>query len=212
MNANAQELLCVATDSYRLSKKSIPLVSSHQSFDVTVSSKTLKILDKLLNKKNDTMSFFNNGTNITFEFDNTIIKSRLLEGIYPETREFVPTSFGIEIQCNQKELLNALKSIEYITKTSVSNVVKLNVLPDEKKLLLTAKSPEIGEVEEEIQIDMISGGSLRIACSALFLVDALKSIGNTDVIIGFNGDMRPFVLRDKHDEVTTQLIVPVRME
>ena len=37
-------------------------------------------------------------------------------------------------------------------------------------------------------------------------------INNSDVIMSFNGDMRPFILRDQYDETTIQLIVPVRME
>ena len=79
-------------------------------------------------------------------------------------------------------------------------------------LYTSAQSPEVGKVEDEVQVEMISGGELRIACSALFIIDALKAINNSDVIMSFNGDMRPFVLRDKYDETTIQLIVPVRME
>lgn len=209
---DADELKCVATDSFRLSKKTVPLNKLHDPFNIVIPGRSLIELSKILDDSHNAVDMYLSNNQILFQIGNISFQSRLLDGIYPETKEFVPTSFGIEIKANYHELLNAFDRAALIARDQVSNVVKLNILPEENKLLITAQSPEVGKVEEEVQVEMISGGELRIACSALFLIDALKAINNTEVIMSFNGDMRPFVLRDKYDETTIQLIVPVRME
>lgn len=209
---DADELKCVATDSFRLSKKTVPLNKLHEAFNIVIPGRSLIELSKILDDSHNAVDMYLSTNQVLFQIGNISFQSRLLDGIYPETKEFVPTSFGIEIKANYHELLNAFDRAALIARDQISNVVKLNILPEENKLLITAQSPEVGKVEEEVQVEMISGGELRIACSALFLIDALKAINNTEIIMSFNGDMRPFVLRDKYDETTIQLIVPVRME
>ena len=209
---DADELMCVATDSFRLSKKTVPLNKLHDSFNIVIPGRSLIELSKILDDSHNSVDIYLANNQILFQIGNISFQSRLLDGIYPETKEFVPTTFGIEIKANYHELYNAFDRAALIARDQVSNVVKLNILPEEGKLLITANSPEVGKVEEEVQVEMISGGELRIACSALFIIDALKAINNSDVIMSFNGDMRPFILRDQYDETTIQLIVPVRME
>ncbi|CUO08390.1 DNA polymerase III subunit beta [Turicibacter sanguinis] len=209
---DADELMCVATDSFRLSKKLVPLNKLHEPFNIVIPGRSLIELSKILDDSHESVDVYLANNQILFQIGNISFQSRLLDGIYPETKEFVPTTFGIEIKANYHELYNAFDRAALIARDQVSNVVKLNILPEESKLLITANSPEVGKVEEEVQVEMISGGELRIACSALFIIDALKAINNSDVIMSFNGDMRPFILRDQYDETTIQLIVPVRME
>ncbi len=204
--------MCVATDSFRLSKKIVPLNKLHEPFNIVIPGRSLIELSKILDDSHESVDVYLANNQILFQIGNISFQSRLLDGIYPETKEFVPTTFGIEIKANYHELYNAFDRAALIARDQVSNVVKLNILPEESKLLITANSPEVGKVEEEVQVEMISGGELRIACSALFIIDALKAINNSDVIMSFNGDMRPFILRDQYDETTIQLIVPVRME
>lgn len=208
------ELVCIATDSFRLSKKTVPLDKSQKPFNIVIPGRSLNDLYSILDNSNEIVEIYIATNQILFQIGNISFQSRLLEGVYPETNEFVPKTVGIEIKADYQELYNAFDRAELIARDQFSNVVKLNILPDEGKLLITANSPEVGKVEEIVQIEMLSGSELRIACSARFIIDALKAIQNpnAEVILGFNGDMRPFILRDLSDETNLQLIVPVRTE
>lgn len=208
------ELICIATDSFRLSKKSVPLEKRHKPFNVVIPGRSLKDLSNILDDTADSVEIHLSSNQVLFQFGNISFQSRLLEGIYPETSEFVPTTVGIELKADYLELYNAFDRASLIARDQFSNVVKLNIQPEAGKMLITANSPDVGKVEEDVRIEMLKGSELRIACSALFIIDALKAINspNSDVVIGFNGDMRPFILRDQNDETTIQLIVPVRME
>ena len=209
---DADELMCIATDSYRLSKKVIPLNKLHEPFNIVIPGRSLIELSKILDDSHDAIDVYLAHNQVLFQIGNISFQSRLLDGEYPETKDFVPTTFGIEIKANYHELYEAFDRAALIARDQESKVVKLNILPNENKMLITANYPAIGKVEEEVQVEMISGGELRIACSALFILDALKAINKSSVIMSFNGDMYPFILRDQYDETTIQLIVPIRTE
>ena len=208
------ELVCIATDSFRLSKKIVPLGNEIKPFNIVIPGRSLIELSRILDDSQHSVEIYLASNQILFRIGNISFQTRLLDGIYPEMNEFIPTTVGIEIKANYQELYNAFDRAALIARDQLSNVVKLNIFPEEGKIQITANSPEVGKVEEVVQIEMINGSELHIACSALFIIDALKAINNpsSDVIIGFNGDMRPFILWDQNDETTIQLIVPVRME
>lgn len=209
---DADELMCIATDSYRLSKKVIPLNKLHEPFNIVIPGRSLIELSKILDDSHDAIDVYLAHNQVLFQIGNISFQSRLLDGEYPETKDFVPTTFGIELKANYHELYEAFDRAALIARDQESKVVKLNILPNENKMLITANYPAIGKVEEEVQVEMISGGELRIACSVLFILDALKAINKSSVIMSFNGDMYPFILRDQYDETTIQLIVPIRTE
>lgn len=208
------ELICIATDSFRLSKKIVPLEKTPKPFNIVVPGRSLIELSRILDDSQHSVDIYLSSNQALFKTGNISFQTRLLDGVYPEMNEFIPTTVGIEIKANYQELYNAFDRAALIARDQLSNVVKLNIFPQEGRMQITANSPEVGKVEEVVQIEMINGSELRIACSALFILDALKAINNpsSDVIIGFNGDMRPFILWDQADETTIQLIVPVRME
>jgi len=209
-----EELVCIATDSFRLSKKIVPLKNETKPFNIVIPGRSLIELSRILDDSQHSVDIYLSSNQILFRTGNISFQTRLLDGIYPEMNEFIPTTVGIEIKANYQEVYNAFDRAALIARDQLSNVVKLNIFPEEGRMQITANSPEVGKVEEVVQIEMINGSELHIACSALFIIDALKAINNpsSDVIIGFNGDMRPFILWDQNDETTIQLIVPVRME
>ena len=216
-------LECTATDSFRLSRKIIPLTKTLKPFNIIIPSRSLSELSKILDDSHQSVTVYLSNNQILFQTGgknpNTAEKekhqsylafqSRLLDGIFPDLADVIPSTFGIKIKANYQELYQAFDRAALID----SNIVKLNILPEEKKIFIKAHLPEIGKIEEDIGIELLEGSELRIACSAVFMIDALKSINNpsADITLGFNGEMKPFILQEVNDETMIQLIVPVNI-
>ena len=208
------ELVCIATDSFRLSKKVVPLAKSPKPFNIVIPGRSLNELSKILDDSHHSIDMYLSSNQVLFQAGNLSFQSRLLDGIYPDTNEFTPKTFGIEIKADYQELYNAFDRAALIARDQLANVVKIDILPNEEKLVIKANSPDVGKMEEVVNIKIIQGSELRIAGSALFVLDALKAIHNpnSEVVMAFNGEMHPFILKECNDESTIQLIVPVRME
>jgi len=212
---NGNQLNCVATDSFRLSKKIIPLhLEGLAPFNITIPGRSLNELAKILDAKDTKTEISIARNQVRFVQDEIAFQSRLLEGEYPDTESFIPTSFAIQVKVDYRELYSAIDRVSLMAKEERANVAKINILPEESALTIKTNSPEIGKIEETVKIKAHKGAPLQIACSSLFLLDSLKAIQNVDadVIMGFNGEMKPFVLIDERDETNLQLIVPVRLE
>jgi len=215
MSFDGGELNCVATDSFRLSKKVVPLDSEGlEPFNITIPGRSFNELSKILDVKDEQTEISIARNQVRFKNDEISFQSRLLEGQYPDTESFVPKSFAIQVKANYRELFHAIDRVALMAKEERANVAKIEIVPEENIVTLKANSPEIGKIEETVKIKAHKGSPLRIACSSLFLLDSLKAIQNVDadVIMGFNGEMKPFVLIDERDETNLQLIVPVRIE
>jgi len=212
---DGSELHCAATDSFRLSKRTLTLDTTEKyDFNITIPGRSLSELGKTLDVSDDRTEVRITNNQILFKNGQISFQSRLLEGTYPDVASFIPTSFEIKVTVDYRELFNAVDRVSLMAKEDRANVAKMTILPDENQIVIKSNSSEIGKIEEVIHIKELEGSKLSIACSSLFLLDSLKAFqgANTDVMLGFNGDMKPFVVLDKTDEANLQLIVPVKLD
>jgi len=208
-------LACTATDSFRLSQRTIGFADETLSdFNVTIPGRSLSELGKTidLNDPHTVISITNN--QILFENADVSFQSRLLEGVYPDVAAFIPTSFEIKVRVSHRELFSAVDRVSLMAREDRANVAKISILPEENHIIMKSNASEIGKIEEVVKIQEQTGSKLSMACSSLFLLDALKAIeySGGSVTFGFNGDMKPFVILDDQDVANLQLIVPVRLE
>jgi len=203
----------VATDSYRLAKKSIELDQIYAPTDVIIPSKAVEELGRILedNQKNVELHF--SPSSILFKYDGTLLLSRLLEGNYPETSKLIPLEFPNEVVFNKEQLLIAIERASLLSIRDGQNaIVKLEIKEDDT-VEISSSSPEIGRVLEEIQpVAEVKGNPLKIAFSSKFLLDALKAFNSSEIKVGFTGEIRPFVMTGEYDPDMLQLILPVKTD
>jgi len=203
--ASGKVLECVATDSYRLARKIVNL-GSDANFNVTVPAKTLNEVARIIeNEPNVSISI--SEKKVVFKCNRTLVLTRVISGAYPDTSKLVPTTF--------EDTLNTLASnfVSSIDRASLLSVDRSNIV----KLLLTtenveisSKSQEIGSVVEKISTYRYEGERLEISFTARYVVDAIRAIGSNEITILFNGDMKPFIIKNKEDSSVIQLVLPVR--
>lgn len=204
------ELHCVATDSHRLDKRKTALKElPEEEYSVVIPGKSLNELNKILEETSLEVAIVMTQQQILFKAGNVLFYSRLLEGNYPDTSRLIPNEYKTTILVNGKSLLQAIDRASLLAREERNNVVRFST-KGEGFIEVSSHSPEIGNVEEQVQAESIEGEELKISFSAKYMMDALKAIDGQDVKILFSGAMRPFVLKSIHDDSILQLILPVR--
>lgn len=210
---SGQTLTAVATDSYRLAKKSIQLEHSYEPLDVIIPSKSLEELVRILEDNQQDLELHFSPSNILFKYDNTKFLSRLLEGNYPETSKLIPQEFPTEVVFNKEQLLVAIERASLLTIRDGQNAIVKCEIREDDVVEISSSSPEIGRVLEEVYpVEGVTGNALKIAFSSKFLTDAIKTLNSSEVKIGFTGEIRPFVITGEYDPDTLQLILPVKTD
>ena len=204
------ELICIATDSHRLARRKTTLEQLPTDVDsVVIPGKSLNELNKILGESTNPVEIVITNQQVLFKADNVLFFSRLLEGNYPETSRLIPEEYKTNITINGKSLLQAIDRASLLAREDRNNVVRFETF-DGNIVEISSNSPEIGKVEEQIQVETLEGENLKISFSAKYMMEALKAIDGQDVVIQFTGAMRPFILRSVHDDAILQLILPVR--
>lgn len=198
-------LECVATDSFRLAKKTVVLDTT-QSFNITVPAKSLGEVAKTI-EKDEKVEVCVSDKKAQFWIDGTVIQTRLIDGLYPETSRLIPTEFLYELTIDSRDVLNAIDRASFIKSEGIS-IIKLSANPSE--ILISSKSQEVGSSLEKLSPIKYKGNPLEISFSGRYVFDAVRVLNGSVIKIEFSGEMKPFIIRNVDDDSILQLILPVR--
>ena len=202
-------LECTATDSYRLASKKIKLEKEQEeNINIIIPTRNLNELIKLLYDDDEKMiiHIFNN--KIVLKFGTIIFLSKLINGSYPDTSKLIPKEFTTEIVVNLKDIYNSIDRASLLTNEADKNTVKLSL--DKNQIILTSNIPEIGNVEEKVEIKEKNKSDIKIAFSSKYMMDALKVLDSEEVKLLFNGEVKPIILKNPNSDDIIQLILPIR--
>ncbi len=202
-------LECTATDSYRLAKKKIILDNKiSQNINIIIPNKNIVELVRMMNddENNVDIHIFNN--KIIFKFESIIFMSRLINGNYPDTSKLIPDSFVIKMLVNLNSLYNSIDRASLLTNEADKNTIKLESKNDQ--IIISSNIPEIGNVEEKIEIKKEMKDDIKIAFSSKYMMDALKSLDCEEVELLFNGDIKPIIIKNPETDNLIQFISPIR--
>jgi DNA polymerase-3 subunit beta len=205
------QLTAVATDSHRLAQRKVAVPTNGQSYDVVVPGNSMTELARMIADVKDDIQIQIAENQVLFQFGNALFYSRLLEGMYPETSRLIPDSADTTIQLDAGKFLAAIDRASLLSHQGHNNVVKLTLDPDANSAKISGDSADVGNVEEDVDFEKLDGAELEISFNPDYMSDALKSFGQTTVLISFTSPLRPFTLVPTEDQENfVQLITPVR--
>ena len=206
---NGDKLLVTATDSYRLSKKTVNLnCNIENEIDIIIPTKNLNEIVKLINDDEEDveMHIFNN--KVIFKFNNIIVMTTLINGSYPDTTKLIPEEFLIEVKLSLNDLYSALDRASLITNQDDKNTVNLEILDNQIKI--SSNIPEIGNVEEKISAKINNNNKLKISFSSKYMMDAIKAFNDDNIVLSFNGEIKPIIIKSENLDDLKELILPIR--
>ena len=204
---NGDLLECIATDSYRLSKKNIKLSSPvNKMINIVIPGRSITELEKIINDDDVEIHVFSN--KILFIYKNIYVQSNLLSGTYPETSHFIPNDFAYMINLNLKEFYDAVDRAALLAQNKDKNIIKMHI--EDKDMIITSTSNELGNAEEKLKIDCNNKEKIEISFSSKYMMDALKVIKEENIFLLINTDDKPILVKPVTDESLTELILPIK--
>lgn len=208
LKINGDILDCIATDSYRLSKKSIRLEEPvEESINIVLPGKAVNELVSIL-KDEDNVNIHIFSNKILFEYKNIMFQSTLLNGTYPDTTNYIPKEFKYMINLSLKDYYDAIDRASIITVSKDKNIVKMSI--NDKKLTIFSASAEAGQTKEELTVECNNKEKLDISFSSKYMMEALKVLNTTNIILMINGDDKPIIINAVEDDTIVELILPIK--
>lgn len=199
------EMKIVSLDGHRISIRKIELKEEYAPKKVIVPGKTLNEVSKILPGGAEnfvTISFTQK--HIVFEFDNTTVVSRLIEGEYFRIDQMLSSDYETKVKINKKELLNCIDRATLLVKEGDKKPIIMNILDGSMELRINSL---LGSMNEDIDIEK-QGKDLMIGFNPKFLIDALRVIDDEEVELYMVNPKAPCFIKNP-EETYIYLILPV---
>ena len=202
---NGNEMKVVSLDGHRISIRKIELKKEYNHIKVVVPGKTLNEVSKILSGGiDDDVCMFFTGRHIVFEFDDTIVVSRLIEGEYFRIEQMLSSDYETKISINKKELQSCIERASLLVKEGDKKPIIMNIMEDSMELKINSF---IGSMNEDIDI-IKTGRDLMIGFNPKFILDALRVIDDENIDIYMINPKAPCFIKDENESFI-YLILPV---
>ena len=198
-------LKVVSLDGHRISIRNIELKNNYEHKKVVVPGKTLQEVSKILpGSAEEDVNMFLTDNHIVFEFDDTTVVSRLIEGEYFKIEQMLSSEYETKVKINKRELLDCIDRATLLVKEGDKKPIIMNVTDGNMELKINSF---IGSMNEDIDI-VKEGKDILIGFNPKFFIDALRVIDEEEVSLYMVNPKAPCFIKDDEGKFI-YLILPV---
>jgi DNA polymerase-3 subunit beta len=200
------EINAITSDGHRLSIASYKQENQINS-GVIIPKKTISEISKLLEQTDDDfVEIAIDDNNITLKNQNTILKSKLIGGNFPDYKAIIPKNIDSEIIIDKESFKKALKQSELFTGENKT----INLEFNNGELAISANS-EKGNAKTIIDFENFSG-ELKVSFNVAYLIQTLQNISEEKVVFAINSiDSNMLVLYGENNPNDKYLIMSVKI-
>ena len=204
MYREGDNLVCAATDSFRLAEKKVRIPTQAKLDDVLIPFKNISDVVRLLETTGGEVEVSLNKNLISFSKEGTYIVSRVIDGVFPDYHQIIPKGYMTEVVALKQDIINALKLSNIFS--DKFNQVHLVVDPKKKLFEVQTKNSDVGENKTAIP-GALTGERIEVNFNYKYIVDCFQSIEADSVSLQLSGLNRPMVIRPVSGDQTFMYIV-----
>ena len=208
-----QKLSMVATDGRRLALVEQEIEApGNPEMEIVVPTKTAAELIKNLGdegtlriqvRQNDEDE--KNKNMVTFEFGETWMASKLVEGKYPNIRQVIPGQCEERVTVERELFLNAVRRVSLISGEAAA---RLKVEFKKNLIKILAFEQDVGQAIETVPVKY-SGKDIQMTLNSSFIIEPLRSLTSDEIYIELVDDNSPAVI--KCNIPFLYVLMPLRM-
>lgn len=204
-SVSGSECRLISLDGHRISIRKVSLKNSYEDKKVIIPGKTLNELNKILPSDMDKdVSIYFTDKHVLFEFEKTIVVSRLIEGEYFNVDQMLSSDYETKVNVNKKDLLDCIDRATLLVKEGDKKPIIISINEDNMQLKINSA---VGSMNEEINIRK-EGKELMIGFNPKFMIDALRVIDDEVVSLYMVNPKAPCFIKND-EESYIYLILPV---
>lgn len=206
--SEGENIIFVATDSFRLAEKKIFLKEKTSFKHVLIPQKNIVEILRVLDGVTGNVNINVNKNQISFSLaDKDIyITSRIVDGIFPDYGQIIPKEYVTEATVLKQDTMNALKVTNLFS--DKFNRVDVSVDISGKKFTIESKNSSLGENKTIIDATL-TGKNISCGFNQKYIIDCFQSIRQDSIIFRFSGEGRPLVIRGVGDQSFMYLVMPL---
>lgn len=202
------KLRMVSTDGHRLSKVESEVGKGLELKDgVIVPRKGVLEVRRLLEGVTGTCDVGVHEGNLFVRANDVCLTIKLVDAQFPPYEQVVPKESERKVRVDRLLLLEALRRMAIIS-SERNGGIRMELKAGQ--LRITSDNPDLGEAQEDLPIEF-DGGDLAIGFNARYFIDVLSEIEESHVMLEFNGELDPGLVRPDGKESYVGVVMPLRI-
>ena len=177
---NTDHSTLVATDAHRLVRLNMTNLQVAAPASFILPKKPANLLKSTLGKEEGDVCIRFSDKNVRFEWGNSLIICRQIEGRYPNYNAVIPQNNENKIIVDRNTIVTACKRVAVFANTGTS-LLKLSL--SENKIKISAQDIDFSTSAEESIDCSYTGTPMAIGFKAPFLIEILNSVSSDEVLI-----------------------------
>jgi len=173
-------IVLVATDAHRLVRYTNTSVSAANPMSFILPKKPANLLRSVLAKEEGNVVIIFGQKNARFEFGQTLVVCRQIEGRFPNYNAVIPQNNQNKVVVDRQTFVNACKRVAVFANTGTS-LLKLAL--SENQIKISSQDIDFSTSAEETIACSYTGAAMAIGFKAPFLVEILNAITCDEVML-----------------------------
>jgi DNA polymerase-3 subunit beta len=204
--AEGEDLFFVATDSYRLAEKKLKIAKIEDFENILIPYRNVVEIIKIIEELKEEIEIIFEQDQIAIKTDKIYLVSRIVNGSFPDYKQILPKEYKTKITVLKQDFIQQLKIANVFT--DKFNQVTLGADAKTSKLMAFSQNQEKGDSTNEINIK-IEGENIKANFNQKYIVDCFNSINSDSLVLEFNENNKPLVIRGLKDVTFSYLVMPL---
>ena len=211
-------LVMAAADGFRLAVYSDQLSQPvEQEIKVIVPARTMQEVQRLASEQSGPVqvTLSPERGQVLFKLEHVEVVSQLLQGSFPNYEQLIPERYETRAVMELDDLKRATQSAAVFARDG-SNIVRLEMMPQEAgeggQLKVSARSEEVGDNLDELDIEHLDGADAKIAFNVRYLQDIVNVLGRGKVALEVTNSSSPGVFRPADSDRYVHVVMPMYVQ
>jgi DNA polymerase-3 subunit beta len=197
----------VSTDGHRLTKLTVPFAGPKLAKGVVIPRKGLLEAKRVLERADEDVELAVTDSHMFLQFGALGLAIKLNNVVFPPYKQVIPTAHQRVARVDRAVLLPALRQAEVLAPEKTATV-RLEL--DGGTLQLTADNPDLGVSHQELDVEY-EGARLVAGFNARYLLEVVEAMSSERVILEFQGELDPCVVRPAEGADYLGVVMPMRI-
>jgi len=205
---DADDLVFVATDQFRLAEKRIKSTPNTKFENILIPIKNVNNLVKVLETVDDEdFKFVSEENQLSLESENIFVSSRVLDLSFPDYKSIIPKDFAIKLVFLKEDFVSILKKTAMFT----DNFGKTELEYKNGKLKISTENKDIGKIEEYLDVQSESKNlkEFKVNVNNRYLRESVIPINSDSVELWFVDTGAPLLIKAVADNSFTYILMPM---
>ena len=208
-----------AADGFRMAVHHGALVKPvSEPVSIIIPARTMNELNRLIGDREDAIEILMTPAKGQVMFrvqgaDRVEIVSQLLQGTFPNYEQLIPQSYTTRAVMDLPTVLRSARTASIFARDG-SNIIRMHLLPATAdtvppKVVISARSEEVGDNQDVVDLDEIEGEEGKIAFNSRYLLDVLAVLDKGKVALETTTSSSPGVFKPIDSEDYIHVVMPM---